>query len=123
MADVTGPISTLPGARRSPPEGTMCDMHPDRPAIVRLQGETDSFGCEMHDLCTECLEEEKKVEPDVGECDWCHSKNVVLRPRRDIDEGLHGPVYYVCIECVKKDEAAIQQEVDQYDNGGYYDED
>jgi hypothetical protein len=32
----------------------MCDQHPDRLAVVRLQGETDSFGAELNDMCTEC---------------------------------------------------------------------
>ena len=50
MAEVTGPISTLPGARHALPAGTMCDEHPDRPAVARVQGETDSFGCELNDL-------------------------------------------------------------------------
>lgn len=35
----------------------MCDDHPDVPAVARVQGETDSFGCEMHDLCQACLDE------------------------------------------------------------------
>ena len=47
MADVTGPISSLPGSGHSVPDGAMCDEHPDRPAVARVQGETDSFGCEM----------------------------------------------------------------------------
>lgn len=122
MADVTGPISTLPGTRRGPPDGTMCDDHPDRPAVVRLQGETDSFGCEMHDLCQECLDAERNVEPDIGECDWCKAKEQVLRPRRDIDEGTSGRVYYVCAACAKKDEDAIRAELAQYD-GGWFDAD
>lgn len=121
MSDVTGPISTLPGTRRGAPDGTMCDEHPDRPAIVRLQGETDSFGCEMHDLCQKCLDAERNVEPDVGECDWCKAPEQVLRPRRDIDEGTSGRVYYVCAGCVRKDEAAIQAELDAYDDGRYDD--
>ncbi len=41
MAEVTGPISSLPGAYHSLPKGTMCDEHPDRPAVARVQGETD----------------------------------------------------------------------------------
>lgn len=115
MADVTGPISTLPGKRHSSPDGTMCDEHPDRPAVVRLQGETDSFGCEMHDLCRECADAERNVEPDIGECDWCKAPEQTLRPRRDIDEGSYGPVYYVCASCAKKDEDAILAELAQYD--------
>ena len=51
MADVTGRISTLPGSGHKVPDGTMCDNHPDRLATHRVQGETDSFGSEMNDMC------------------------------------------------------------------------
>src|SRR5258706_13894899 len=93
MSDVTGPISTLPGSRHSPPDGAMCDQHPDRPAVARVQGETDSFGSEMVDLCSECLEAEKASGPMVGSCDWCDAPDVPLRPRREMSEGEAGPVY------------------------------
>lgn len=123
MADVTGPISTLPGARHDPPKGTMCDDHPNRPAVMRLQGETDSFGSEMHDLCAECAKAEvENREPDIGKCDWCKAPDVKLRPRRDYDEGMSGPVYYVCTECVKRDERRIQDELDEYGDD-YLDDD
>jgi hypothetical protein len=59
MAEVTGPISTLPGAGHAFPDGTKCDQHPDRDAVARIQGETDSMGCEMHDMCEECAEEHR----------------------------------------------------------------
>lgn len=97
----------------------MCDQHQDRPAVVRLQGETDSFGCEMHDLCRECADAERDAEPDVGECDWCKAKEQRLRPRRDIEEGMSGPVYYVCAACAKRDEDAILAELDQYGDRGW----
>lgn len=116
MSDVTGPISTLPGARHTPPKGTMCDDHPDRPAVVRLQGETDSFGCEMHDLCRECADAERNVEPHIGKCNWCKAPEQRLRPRRDMDEGMSGPVYYVCSGCAKRDEDRLREELDQYDD-------
>lgn len=120
MADVTGPISSLPGARHTPPEGTMCDEHPDRPAVTRLQGETDSFGCEMHDLCWECLKAEyefrKTAPPHIGKCDWCKTPGVKLRPRRDMDEGMSGRVYDVCTPCVERDVARINQELDEQDD-------
>lgn len=89
MGDVTGPISTLPGARHSLPDGTMCDDHPDRPAVARIQGETDSFGCEMHDLCAECLRvhREEMRDPNAGRCDWCGTEAVSRTPARDYEEG------------------------------------
>jgi hypothetical protein len=117
MGEVTGPISTLPGTRRAPPEGAVCDNHPSRPAVTRLQGETDSFGCEMYDLCAECLNEEKSAGPMTGKCDWCKGADRALRPRRDIDEGMHGPVYYVCKECADRDEENLRRELSYYDNG------
>lgn len=43
MADVIGPNSYLPGQKIKVPAGAMCDEHPDRPAVCRIVGETDSF--------------------------------------------------------------------------------
>ena len=114
MADVTGPISTLPGAIHNIPDGTMCDEHPDRPAVRRVQGETDSFGSEMHDLCQECLDEIKKYakEARCGFCDWCKNEVADLRPKRDWDEGSHGPVYYVCGPCAKRYDDSMREDDD-----------
>lgn len=117
MADVTGPIPSLPGSHHVIPEGATCDVHADRAAVKRIQGETDSFGCEMHDLCQECYDE-YKVEasnPTVGACDWCKSSNVELRYKRDYEEGMAGPVYQVCESCIKKDNARLAEELADYD--------
>lgn len=35
-------------------EGHSCDNHPDRPAVVCIQGETDSFDTEYMYFCEEC---------------------------------------------------------------------
>jgi hypothetical protein len=35
----------------------MCDDHPDRPAVVRIQGEAEAFGAKMLDVCQECLDD------------------------------------------------------------------
>jgi hypothetical protein len=127
MADVTGPISTLPGSRHATPEGTMCDDHPDRPAVQRIQGETDSFGSEMHDLCQECLDEhlaaeaQYRAEARKGCCDWCKREATDLRNRRDFEEGMCGPVYRVCGACVKAENERLQEELDEYRND--YDDD
>lgn len=104
MSDASrGPVSTLPGARFSPKEGAVCDDHQDRPAVHRVQGETDSFGCEYNDMCQECYDEYKRYEhehsADVGRCDLCENEMNDLRPWRDPDEGLAGPVYQVCGSC------------------------
>lgn len=120
MADVTGPISTLPGAVAAPPATQMCDEHTDRPAYRRVQGETDSFGSEMHDMCLECYESHRKhmeanqVEAATGTCDWCSSHATDLRNRRDYEEGMFGPVYRVCGACVRRDNEAALDELDDY---------
>jgi len=114
MADVTGPISSLPNSRHTVPEGTKCDEHPDRLAITRIQGETDSFGSEMHDLCQECLNkrnEEMKTLDQSGTCDWCRKLSPKLYDHRDIDEGSCGPVYRVCLECFQAERASFEQEM------------
>ena len=115
MAEVTGPISTLPGTIHDLPEGTMCDRHPERRAICRVQGETDSFGAELNDLCRECLDEDRRQMREAdhsGRCDWCHEHKPSLRPRRDYEEGMYGRVYYVCDECIQRVNARDQAYLD-----------
>lgn len=129
MADVTGPISTLAGTTRDVPEGMMCDNHPDQPAVVRVQGETDSFGCEMEDICQQCVDERRayrcseagqaeELEWRTGACEWCKNHVTDLRDARDYEEGMCGRVYRVCGACIKRvnDEAAAE-----LDAMGYYD--
>lgn len=115
MADVTGPISTLPGSGHAVPDGATCDNHSDRKAVVRVQGETDSFGSEMHDLCQECAEKMRAAirspQARTGRCDWCKQEATDLRHKRDIDEGMAGPVYEVCGACAKKYDAKIEEEL------------
>lgn len=48
MADVTGPISTLPGASHAVPDGTKCDRHPRRKAVARIQGDPISNDWTTH---------------------------------------------------------------------------
>lgn len=122
MGDVTGPISTLPGRRHDLPDGTKCDEHPDRPAVARVQGETDSFGCEMHDLCQECMDDlrayERSEEARTGRCDWCKKDVTDLADARDYDEGMYGPVYRVCAVCRKRVDDEARRELDSYDDWG-----
>jgi len=105
MAEVIGPCSTLPGAGHPLPEGTECDFHPDRPAVARIQGETDSMGAELNDMCQECLDDHRKAMAEAdysGVCDWCNNHAAHLRPRRDYEEGMYGRVYEVCDVCIKR---------------------
>lgn len=107
MADVTGPISTLPGTHHAVPEGMVCDEHPDRPAIRRIQGETDSFGSEMHDLCEECYKAHTDAlsAPDSEDnMDYCQKPpgcggRARLFAYRDWEEGSCGPIYHICGPC------------------------
>lgn len=111
MADVTGPISSMPGSLFSSPKGMRCDDHPDRPAVKRIQGETDSFGCEMIDVCQECLDKYRSEPEDTsGRCDWCKQDVSVRVPTRDYEEGSCGPIYYACIACRKNYFAALREQ-------------
>ncbi|BAW19172.1 hypothetical protein [Ralstonia phage RP31] len=107
MADVTGPISTLPGHRHPVPAGMTCDDHSDRPAVARIQGETDSWGAELIDMCQECLDKhekhvaDQKDNPTDTDCDHCGPVGEQCLPTRDPDEGMAGPVYYLCSKCRK----------------------
>lgn len=119
MADVTGPISTLSGTSHGVPDGQMCDRHSDRPAVARIQGETDSFGSEMNDMCQECLDEHRAyskspeaAEHRKGTCEWCKNLADDLRDRRDFEEGTCGRVYRVCGACVKQQNEELDAELD-----------
>jgi hypothetical protein len=120
MAEIMGPVSTLPGfTGYSLPDGAMCDDHPDRPAIARVQTETDSFGCELADMCQECLAGYREERRDAykGTCDWCKKDVTTLGHARDYDEGLYGPVYRVCRPC--RGDAEAERELDE---SGWYDD-
>lgn len=123
MSDVTGPISSLPGSAHALPEGTMCDEHPDRPAVARIQGETDSFGCEMNDCCQECVDEireySRSAEARTGRCEWCKNEATDLRDRRDPDEGMCGRVYRVCGACVRRQNERLAEEAREFDDYDY----
>lgn len=126
MAEVIGPCSTLPGARHTVPEGTMCDKHEDRVAVARIQGETDSFGAELNDMCQECYNAHKQymadtaVERATGCCDWCKNHATDLRRMRDFEEGLGGPLYDVCGACRKRQNDELEEELRE---SGHYDHD
>lgn len=126
MADVTGPIRTLPGSAHGVPDGTMCDDHPERPATHRVQGETDSFGSEMHDLCDECwtdLRKEMDEPQEAFPCDYCKVPSADRRAIRDPDEGMYGPVYYVCPECRKRQRERLDEEAREFYDDYDYDDD
>ena len=43
MPNWNGPVSTLPGYKAKTEAGAMCDEHPERPSVDKIQGETDSL--------------------------------------------------------------------------------
>lgn len=104
--------------------GETCDC--GRPATVLVQGETDSFGYEANPECQEC---HQKPTEHVGACDWCSKQPVALDklpegaylvngqvqqpllPSRDPDEGLSGPVYYVCRPCRQRQDQQLREEL------------
>jgi hypothetical protein len=87
------------------------------PALYLLQGETDSFGAEYEYVCAACLDRAlNKVR--TGECEWCHSKDVVLKYARDYDEGSHGPTYLWCQPCIDKQEKELDREYQKYHSDG-----
>ena len=98
-----GSVSTLPGAVSTKGITGTCDTHPDRLAVRRVQGETDSFGCEYYYECQQCKD---KSDSDAttadrsGNCDWCKKHKDTVIPHRDIEEGSCGPVYEVCLDCI-----------------------
>lgn len=114
MAHVSGPTSRLPGSRHPLPAGAMCDDHPDRPAVARIQGETDSFGAEYLDLCQECVDKVQAGESErrTGRCDWCANSATDLANHRDLDEGLSGRVYRVCGSCRATEAQLLREEFD-----------
>ncbi|MBP2197188.1 hypothetical protein [Pantoea cypripedii] len=118
MADISnGPVSSLPGNTKAAPSNTKCDDHPERDAVKRVQGETDSFGCEYLDMCQECYQahiEESKNSDRSGCCDWCRKHADQLYPHRDIEEGSSGRVYDVCLPCIDKERKSWREEDEDY---------
>ena len=103
MADVTGPFGSLPGSRHLVPRGMVCDNHQDRPAVARIQGETDSMGSEMRDWCEECHRQHltQASEADKsGYCELCDENMPVIKKWRDPDEGRCGRIYDACTKCI-----------------------
>lgn len=105
-----GPVATLPGAL-SDAQNKMCDEHHDVPALHRVQGETDSFGCEYHFMCRDCYDEYKRYVAEdrasVKTCEWCREQTTDVRPYRDYEEGSSGRLYNVCPSCRAKHYAAL----------------
>jgi len=86
--------------------------------VIRIQGETDSFGSEMWDLCQSCLDQyrhEQRTADTSGTCDWCRTHAQKLRDRRDYEEGMCGRVYQVCQPCIDRENARLAAEMDEWE--------
>jgi len=124
----SGRVSSMPGSSHSLPEGTMCDTHEDRPAVKRIQGETDSFGCEYVCMCQECVDQfranqaEEFARPRY--CQWCKCEKTGVTKYRDAEEGAGGPVYDVCSDCRQEDREYWAREAAEHgdDDGDWYDD-
>ena len=109
--------------------GTKCYSHPDVEATHRICVESDSFGSEYANLCDVCWEErnkaieEQKNDPEQWEQCKCGNREPRLISYRDMDEGMHGPVYEHCSVCHAKMNARIAAEEEYYnDDEDYYPE-
>jgi hypothetical protein len=119
--------------------------HCGSPADLIVQGETDSFGYEANPVCRACHSQPQ--EPMTGACEWCRSKapsptigdlflprrqseekqpiclngqiQEQLFPTRDPDEGMHGPVYYVCRTCLAKQRERLRREAEYWEDYDY----
>lgn len=52
----------------------------------------------------------------LEQCEGCGQSSLLcgaLVSTRDVDEGMHGPVYHVCRRCYEKQQAALQAEFDR----------
>lgn len=103
--------------------GTKCNWHPEVVATHRICSESDSFGSEYANFCNDCWEERqlaiKAKEQDPEQWDSCRKcgENVPrLSSYRDPDEGMHGPVYEACPDCVSKFWKRYQEECELLDD-------
>lgn len=119
MAEVSqGRVSSMPGSRHPLPAGATCDQHEDRPAVARIQGETDSFGCEYCDMCQECVDEYRAYQEQELQrpryCEWCKQEKVGVSQHRDFEEGQAGRLYNVCADCRSEENKRVAAELDQH---------
>lgn len=120
-----GPVSSMPGSIMKADAtwiDVMCDNHPLFPAVARIQGETDSFGCEYFHACRECMDRHHlaRLIPEDGFCDWHKGQGKDIRPFRDMDEGMSGPVYRTCGSCRSKAMEAARAELEEMDRNDPY---
>jgi hypothetical protein len=96
-------MSYLPGQFIGVQKNAKCEKHPNKPATHCLVTEADSMGYETRNMCQKCYNyyqrTKKQTEPVLSTCDWCKATGVELKPIRDHEEGMSGPIYHVCDNC------------------------
>jgi hypothetical protein len=119
-----GPVSSLPGAKFQPEPDSTCDRHPDVQAVKKVQGETDSFGCEYVHMCQACVDANEaytKEQLSVEKfCDWCSGMKLNVRAHRDFEEGQSGRVYQVCSDCRARESESVAEELVEYESESRY---
>ena len=103
--------------------GTFCYTHHDIKATHRICSEADSFGAEYYNMCDECWDEyqaaikAKLEDPEQWEsCPKCRNHVPRLTSYRDPDEGMCGPVYEACPDCVSKFWKSFEDECEMFDD-------
>ena len=107
MSILTGPVKTLPGSKHFLPSSAKCENHPEKKAVIRIQGETDSYGNELIDYCQECFDVYENNESSDSICDLCMQESVSLMPFKDQDEGTTGYIYNACPSCITANKEII----------------
>lgn len=99
MSESSGPVRTLPGTHYTVNIEDSCDDC-DNKATHKIQGETDSFGCEYMYFCDQHygVYKNQVSEIEYG-CDACCHQGRDVRWWRDPDEGIFGRVYLRCESC------------------------
>lgn len=79
----------------------MCDNHPDALSVKSVWLHPYPDDPELVHMCSMCLTEHGKAmeENKIDTCEWCGKQSDKFYPRRDLSEGMHGPVYKVCKSC------------------------
>mgnify|MGYP003560087988 FL=1 len=103
--------------------GTFCYTHHHIKATHRICSEADSFGAEYYNMCDECWDEyqaaikAKLEDPEQWEsCPKCRNHVPRLTSYRDPDEGMCGPVYEACPDCVSKFWKSFEDECEMFDD-------
>ena len=103
--------------------GTFCYTHQHIKATHRICSEADSFGAEYYNMCDECWDEyqaaikAKLEDPEQWEsCPKCRNHVPRLTSYRDPDEGMCGPVYEACPDCVSKFWKSFEDECEMFDD-------